>query len=304
MFGFPAASPNNIQFFNPTDNWVTWLKPQGVAMVSLFLIGGGGGGGGGRGISAVDSGGGGSGGSSGVSRYIFPAWFLPDCLYVRVGNGGVGGTAGASGNGGAGGNGNNSYVALHPDTTAQNLFGISNAVAATGGGGGTGTAGGAAGAAATIATATSAVLGQWALGQNFIAGNIGIIGGDDAGAAGGDVTIGTGIPILPGAPGAGIGAGDSFKGGDISALANTPFILSPGGAAGATNPGGSGFWFRPWPMFYGGTGGGGQAAVTGGDAGGCDPTAYGAGGGGGAGGLTTGGKGGAGGPGLVVIGAW
>jgi hypothetical protein len=106
--------------------------------------------------------------------------------------------------------------------------------------------------------------------------------------------------ILGGTGGGGSTSAD-FAGGNITAVSNTPFLQSSGGAAGS-NPGNPGFRFGQFPLLYGGTGGGASNSTTGGAGGyGCVP---GAGGGGGGAGVTTGGRGGDGGPGLVIMIAW
>lgn len=289
-----------------TTGWQTFTIPREAEWLYIMAISGGGGGGGGFGAAGGSGkGGGGGGGSSGISRYLFPAWLLKQQsggrLYVLVGNGGIGGAGGSSG-GGQGGatcSGQLSYVAIWPNTTVQNLLAVSGAAAPVGGTAGTATTA-TGGAAGTIATAAGAVLGQWALGQNFIAGIIGGAGGTGAGnTAGSAVAFGTGCPILSGAGGAG-SLNSTAVGGAISAVANTPFIGVAGGAPGTA--GSSGFWFKPYPVFYGGTGGGASNTVTGGAGG--NGVAPGTGGGGGAGGVTVGGAGGAGGPGLVAIQWW
>lgn len=306
LFGFPDGTRSNIQKFyagqvtGATTSWQTWYKPRGISMVGMVCVGSGAGGGGGRGAAAGGAaGGGGSGGGSGVSRYLFPAFVLPDNLYVLVGSGGPGGAGGSSANGGTGTAGQLSYVGVYPNITAQNLLAISGAAAATAGGGGTNAAAGTAGAASTIATSTGAVLSQWAVSQIFVAGVIGLIGGSQAGAAGSDVTIGTGCLISGAASGAGKTSAD-FAGGGTLALASTPFIAIPGGPAGGNN-GGDGFWFKPHPFVYGPGGGGASNSTTGGAGG---NGIFGSGGAGGGGGVTVGGAGGAGGDGTVIFYSW
>ena len=68
----------------------TWVKPRGISMVSMLILGQGG-----KGANSVvgaTSAGGAGGGSGAQSHLIIPASSLPDILYVGAGSGG-GGTA-------------------------------------------------------------------------------------------------------------------------------------------------------------------------------------------------------------------
>ncbi len=103
LFSLPVGSTADQQTFWPTSitgvttGWQTWYKPRGKTMLQAILIGGGGGGGGGCGnIAGSGKGGGGGGGSSGATRILIPLAYVPDNLYVMVGQGGVGG-AGSTG---------------------------------------------------------------------------------------------------------------------------------------------------------------------------------------------------------------
>lgn len=279
-----------------TTGWRVWTKPRGVNMVSMVLIGSGAGGGGGTTIGPTFSGGGGGGGgSSGISHYMFPAWMLPDRLYVLCNSGGVGGAAGVGGTAGS-----LSYVSVYPLTFAGSWVGVSGAAVAIGGNPGTSGVGGAGGTAGTVAVTSSAPLGQMALTQAFIAGNAGTSGGISA--AGTDYTISTGCPILGGAGGAGKTSTTPAAGGGYPAVASTLLSAVPGGPIGVD--GCSGFIHANGRYYYGGTGGGSSITTTGGAGG--NGTSWGSGGGGGGAGSTpgTGGRGGDGGPGLVVISCW
>lgn len=279
--------------------WHTWLKPRGKTMCQIMCIGGGAGGGGGfTAAAAATRGGGGGGGSSGISRVTIPLFFLPDILYVQVGNGGLGRASG----GGVATSGILSYVGIHPDTTASNILAISGAVAPVGGGTGTGAAVGAAGTAGTIAVIASmplAGLGQF----NLIAGQAGAAGGAQAGAIGPPATIPvTSCLTMGGGGGAGTTSAD-FSGSIITAITGSLLSTwksnSAPGLAG-TNSGASGYTiFKP---FWSWCGLGGGASNTGaGGFGGDGGNGAGAGGGGGG---TTGGTGGTGGPGIVIIMCW
>lgn len=310
MFNTPSGLRNYVSEYFPNSPtagtaWYQWIKPKGVAYVSMLCIGGGGGGGGGAGAAGgAAKGGGGGGGSSGISRALFLASMLPDSLFVSVGFSGVGGAGGSSGNGTAGTAGIISHICViaNVNIVAQNIFLASGAIAAGGGGAGTTAAAGGTGAAGTTAVITTCVLSQSALSTQFVAGVVGIIGGAQTGAVGGaGVNNPTACQILSGCGGAGSTSAD-FAGGGYAALSNTYWVGSAGGIAGngAGNPG-----FRPLPnllAYYGGTGGGSSNSTTGGAGGyGVLP---GTGGGGGGGGTTTGGRGGDGGPGYVNITSW
>ena len=83
-----------IQEFQPNSVavgtcWHTWVKPRGVSMVYMYVIGSGGGGSGGYlgANNAANQGGGGA--SSSQTVLVIPAIFLPDFLLIS--------TTGASG---------------------------------------------------------------------------------------------------------------------------------------------------------------------------------------------------------------
>lgn len=317
VFGLPPAYGEEVRIYENTggvnyQGWQTWDKPKGASMVMMIAISGGGGGGGGFSRTAGSAGGGGgSGACSGIARFICPAIFLPQTMYVQVGAGGQGGAAGA--NGGAG---THSFIVMNRPISGgagaipviPNIICYSGVNAPGGGGGGTGAAAGAAGTVPTVAvTQPCNVWGQWFA----IVGTVGVAGGAQTGAAGADITSAWGtIPMSPGAGGAGCTTTD-FKGGGIQTAAIVDFggayfatgadgVVKGGTAAGAGVDGGSGISI--WRPFFqtGGAGGGsnnsGQAGNGGNGGIGCG------GGGGGAG--TTGGRGGNGGNGLVVIISW
>ena len=152
LFDIPSATKADVQKFGANSvtagsSWHTWRKPRGISFIHILLFGGGGGGGGGFVGAAGAAGGGGGGGSSAQTNILFPAWAIPDVLYISVGVGG----AGSTGSTVAGSNGIVSYISIDPSTTANNLL----AIASAGGGGGAGTA--AAGGALGTAGAASAV---------------------------------------------------------------------------------------------------------------------------------------------------
>lgn len=300
---FPSSTgSDDVQIFNrpstvTNTQWQTYLKPRGKTMLSILCIGGGGGGGGGfTRAAAAAGGGGGSGGSSAVTRVVIPFYFLPDVLYIQVGQGGQGVSSG----GGTAGSGVLSYVAVAPNTTATNVLAVSGNAAAVGGGTGTGAAVGAAGTAGTIATIANCPLAGLGYYQ-FIAGQIGVAGGAVAGAVGTAQSIPTtSVITMGGSGGAGTTSAD-FAGGLFTAISNSYLSEQrPETPAAGSNNGSGGV--QMWKPFFSFGGGGGSSSNTGiGGNGGNG--AYGAGGGGGGAG-TTGGRGGNGGTGIVIMTAW
>lgn len=297
-----STGASDVQIFNVPSTvtnlqWTTYQKPRGKTMLEILCIGGGGGGGGGfTGVAVSARGGGGSGGSSSVTRVMIPLYFLPDILYIQVGQGGQGVGSG----GGTAGSGILSYVAVSPNTTATNIIAVSGAAATVGGGTGTAAAVGAAGTAGTIATIAGMPLAGLGIYQ-MIAGQMGVAGGAVAGANGTAQGIPTSSVItMAGSSGAGTTSAD-FAGGLFTAITDSylseqrPATPAAGTFNGSDGP-------QLWkPFFSFGGGGGSSSNAAAGGAGGNG--AYGAGGGGGGGG-TTGGRGGNGGSGIIMLTAW
>ena len=115
--------------------WQIWTKPRGARFLQIFCLGSGAGGGGGYAATANTGAGGGGGGASGFSRGFFPAFLIPDTLYISVGIGGAGGAGGTS------------YVSLIPSNDAKNVLIRSHSSGPGAGNGGT-ASGGSAGTAA------------------------------------------------------------------------------------------------------------------------------------------------------------
>ena len=89
VFNTPPPQRSNYQEFYGGGTTRDWIKPRGVAMVRMLLIGAGAGGRGGT------TGAGGAGGGSGAfTSWIGPAIFIPDILRVSIGAGGGSGAAG------------------------------------------------------------------------------------------------------------------------------------------------------------------------------------------------------------------
>jgi len=300
QFGIPTKYRQNVQVFWPTGSTnltglQSWQKPKGVSMVFMLAVSGGGGGGGGTAGAALTlRSGGGGGACSGVSRFICPAFVLPDILYVQVGQGGTGGASGANGTAGT-----NSLILSSKTNALPNII-LASQVNAPGGG----LAAGTGGTVPTVAvTQPIHTYGNWA----SIVGLVGGAGG--SGAAGTSITAWGAIPFSPGAGGAGTAAiGTTFAGGAQTATAlfnygnqgyyNT--TICAGGVAGA---GGNAGKLSTTPFYNsGGSGGGSSDAGAGGNGG---KGGIGCGGGGGGAGVTgSAGRGGDGGPGIVIIIAW
>jgi len=308
LFGDVPISKADVQIFTAnqfSQGWQSWSKPRGVTQSYMLAIAGGGGGGGGFTRATANNGGGGGGGAcSGISRLIIPSFFLPDVLYLQVGQGGIG----ASGTGVAGAAGTNSFISLGHSSTAPNVLLASGVNAPGGGGAGTGAAAGTAGSIPTVAATTTAhQYGHWF----GIVGLIGIAGGFTAttGQVGNPVTAWGAIPLTAGAGGGGIGTSNTeFAGGAVTTtnavdFGNTSFSAAGTIAAGGAGTGGNGSsGFFSWQPFFmtGGAGGGTNNTATAGAGG---NGGAGCGGGGGGSGIT-GGRGGNGGNGVVLIISW
>ncbi len=290
-----AIDNNNTQiFYNTTVSWSTWQKPRGCNFVYMVVFGGGGGGGGGSsGPNQARTGGGGGGASVG-SYGFFPASFLPDTLYIRVGAGGAAGLPQS-----AGGAGGTSYVSVRPDTTTINVVLLCN-----GGGAGSNTGAAGAGGGGNLAQSILGNLGNTITPSGFAANQV---SGSSGGAnTGGNGTLITANYIVTGGAGGGGSSTGNVNGSGASAsLTNTVYTDLLGGLADGTNPGENGLnsylstnnISRTIFQSTGGTGGGANGTGVGGFGG---QGGIASGGGGGGAGLV-GGVGGRGGDGFVVI---
>jgi hypothetical protein len=93
LYNLADTSYRTQVFYRPG----TWVKPKGIHMVQITVIGAGGGGGGACCKTSTLGGCGGGGGASGVlSRMTIPAIFLTEELIINVGTGGSGGTGGST----------------------------------------------------------------------------------------------------------------------------------------------------------------------------------------------------------------
>jgi len=244
--------------------WRVWTKPRGISMVSILAIGSGGGGGGGASaFSGSTANGGAPGAGAPMAKMLFPAWTLPDELYVLSVSGGAGGSAGADGN-----NGGASLVSVYPSTTAGNH------IISTNNGGRGGFSSGTSQTALAGPAATTAPLGQMAATQLFIAGT-----STGFGSAGTTSSV-TPVVICPGGGGGGKTTGTGGTGAGYSAIAETLLFAVPGVTAETGADASSGFIQAGF--HYGGCGGGGNNSGVGGRGG--NGVAWGTGGGGGGGG--------------------
>lgn len=278
VFGLPTQSVNYQEFLGGA-NFRDWVKPRGVSMVRVLMIGGGGGGASGAvgGTSGCTG-----GGSGGILSWIGPAMFVPDIIRVRTGQGGAGGVASTTTAVNAGSDAGNAQLLY------QLKDGTGYTLALVGGGGGGGIAGGgAAGAAATVTPFLAS--GIWQTAQ-------GMAGADKDTA----ITLSTTLFVTGGAGGSSTTTG---SGKDVPMVYEYPTI--PGGVGNGVSGGNGYFLTRPLFVGSGGAGGAGHAVTAGvGGNGGNGGIGCGGGGGGRGGPSGTSGRGGRGGDGAVFIWAW
>jgi hypothetical protein len=293
MYAWPDGSDLQ-QAFNYAGETQTWSKPRGIRMVHMLAISSGSGGGGGFSAGGATQAGGGSSGVGGpVASLLIPASFLPDLLYVSVGQGGQGASAG-----GIGGNGATSLVGSY-SVIAQTTAFLASGGSSTISGGNPGTA--SAGGGAPSAGSQSAV-SQCPLSASGTLVTVAGIAGLPGNATGGPSPLSLPSSIVSeGGAGAGTTGSANAAGAGVTGGVLVPwyFATMAGGAAGGGNAP-PGFSVRAPMLFTGGLGGGSNFSGAGG-AGGNGAT--GSGGGGGGGGVT-GGAGGNGGNGLVIITCW
>ena len=289
-------SNNNTQYFYNTgpNAWQVWRKTPNASTVVIFCLGGGGGGGGGESDAGINTkNGGGGGGSASYTTATFPAYLLPDELFINVGSGGTGGLSNANSLDSA----TLSYVSINSNSKIpQDCVCVSGTVTAKGGLGASLTTGGAGGTIATPSMAYFLKLSTYyaVAGMNGANGTVNGIG----------VSV-TGLVSAVTCPGAGGGGGAAgtggFAGGTVTGQGLCNYIIAPGsGITGANGTNGNDGVFMMKPFCtLGGSGGGGSGANGGGKGG---NGSFGSGGGGGGGGTSPGGgAGGNGGDGLVII---
>lgn len=313
------ALPAQVSVYTADD---TWVKPAGVTLVEVILIGGGGGGGSGRkGNSNTHRRGGSGGGGGHMAHHIFIPSFLDASMTVDIGAGGGGGaaqtTASTNGNDGTDGSPTRFLGA-----SSGTIFLVAGGGKKGLGGGNDGTNAVAGGQGGTAWGGTNQTAGDGQYGGGEIGGN-----GGDGLTAGGAAERGGGggggtLPNATNKDGGGsvYGAAGGAAGGGSAAANNTASAAGAGGTfqnygtggggtagtSGGANAGGAGG--SPTYTRWGGAGGGGGGAGVNGSA---DTTGgtggaggnYGGGGGGGGAGTGTGnsGAGGAGAGGIVIV---
>jgi len=265
---YPTPQGANFQAFYGGGSTRDWVKPQGVSMVRMLLIGAGGSGGG-----SDTTAGGGGGGSGAVTQWIGPAMFVPNVLQIQIGRGnGASTTVGAS-----------LVIYQQKDGTGYTLLranGGTSSGGPAGGGGGTAFANNYFGAAGIF----KSVAGQ-------------------AGAAAGNNLSTSSTTFLSG--GAGGANSTTGNGWEVAGKYGYPAIIGGITGSGSASFGAPGYFLtQPIMVGFGGSGAGGGAtggstvAPTGGNGGiGC---------GGGGAGITNalGANGGRGGDGAVFIWSW
>lgn len=299
VFATPSAA--TLPPSQSVGTWNSWVKPRGITMVHILCIGGGGGGGAGFTRSAGNNGGGGGGGGgSSQTSLLIPAAFLPDVLFVQVGQGGAGGAS--SGNAGVAGIVSTVSIAPSELLVDFNIVCRSGTTGAGLGAAGPQNSGGSAGGGGTIPTIANMPLAGAGIFQTYIGGQAS--GGGAAGNVGNLVTIAlNGAICLGGCGGAGVMSTDKVGGAYDPVVESKLSEDRPAGAAAGSNDGSPGtqLWIPGNLLyFFGGSGGSSSDGGVGGRGG---NGGFGAGGGGGGAG-TTGGRGGDGGSGLVVFTCW
>lgn len=271
-------SNNNVQLFQTSGQWSTWIKPRSAKIVNFLIIGSGAGGGGGL-QSAGTRSGGASGGSGSFIKATYFANLLPDVLYIYCGRGGAGGSGGTVPTSGS--SGESSFVTIIPDTTnLSNIILRSGTTPATGGGAGS-TVASTAGVGESISTTSNSLFLNLGTFQTNS-----VIGGIAGGTANSANQSSTGF-LMGGSGGGGTGTGGGLTSPGIYPLiAATP--INTNGLPGFVI-------YEPFGLIGGRGGGGGTTGGNGGFG------APGTGGGGGGAGSTSAGNGGRGGDGFVLI---
>lgn len=296
VFNIPATNATSQIYYTMGSAWQTWQKPRGAKFIQIFAIGGGGGGGGGgASTGATTRSGGGGGGSAAYCRGFYPAFLLPDLLYIQVGAGGAGGNSN-----GPGSQGTVSHVSVAPSiAVSPGILSSGNTNGGSGGNAGaSGNATGGTGGLIAVVPGNAILGGALGLGIIAVAGVNGQTGLTTAGN--GSAAFTSNNLAMGGASGgfkngtAGtFGNGGTNTGATVGVIANVNGGLQSGSAE-------SGYASLSPFCSMSGAGGGGTAAV-GGTGGNGGNGGYGSGGGGGGAGVTAGGRGGRGGDGLVII---
>ena len=292
---FPTSTKVDVQTFIGNQSAVgnggsqTWVKPRGVGMVSIFLVGQGGKGA--PGVIGATSTGGSGGGSGAQSSWTGPAWAVPDVLHFSGGAGQA-----------------NAAIPTLLTTRPTVASPAVSDIALWAGGANAGTAG-------PIGTIAGGILAGAGI-SFYLVGQTGGTAGAITPTAGGNITaLTTGLMVMGGAGGGGMSAAAATAGGSVTP--SFPSWCPPATAAAAGTSGVAGgrgnngichFMQRHIPFVSTGGAGGGSgfptATISDGGSGGSG--GYGSGGGGGGGAVTGAvvGVGGNGGPGLCIIASW
>jgi len=234
-FGFPTPQQANYQEFYGGGTVRDWVKPRGVSMARIMIIGAGAGGRSG-GVGA----GGGGGGSGAVTQWIGPAIFIPDVLRISLGAGGASNSAGVetiviyqakNGNGYTLLNANGGGSQTAGAATTNNYFGASGIYKSIAGQDG---------ASATVAINSS--------NTTFLSGGAG--GASSQAQAGSSVNCNYGYPTITG------GIGTTGGNGKDGYFLTQPIMIGVGGAGGGGTTGSTGGTGGKGGFGCGGGGGG------------------------------------------------
>ena len=209
IFNTPPPQKTNYQEFYGGGTVRDWIKPRGVAMVRMLLIGAGAGGRGGT------TGAGGTGGGSGAfTSWIGPAIFIPDILRISLGAGGTSASAG----------GDTNVIYQAKDGTGYTLLTASGAASNTAGAAMTNNYFGASGILRSIAGQNGAAVTTaiTASSTTFLSGGGG--GSSVTTSAGGNVGVQYNYPTING------GAGTTGGNGGNGYFLTQPFLFGAGGS--------------------------------------------------------------------------
>jgi hypothetical protein len=233
-FGFPTPQGANYQEFYGGGTTRDWIKPRGVSMVRMLLIGAGAGG----------RSGGAGGGSGAITQWVGPAMFIPDQLRITIGAGGASGAAG----------GNTTVVFHGKNTTGYSLLTANGAASNTQAAVSANNYFGASGIFNSTAGQNGAAVGSAITASitTFLSGGAG--GASSAASAGPNVACKYGYPTISG--GVGTTGGDGSPGFFLT----QPIMIGAGGSGGGGSNLGVGGTGGAGGIGCGG-GGGGSSAV-------------------------------------------
>lgn len=220
LFNTPTPQRSNYQEFYGGGTVCDWVKPRGVAMVRMLIIGAGAGG------RTGSTGAGGAGGGSGAfTSWIGPAIFIPDILRISLGAGGASGAAG----------GNTTVIYLSNVGTGVTLLTANGAASQTAGTASTNNYFGASGIFKSVAGQSGSAGTIPVSTTTFLSGGAG--GSNTDSVAGSNVNTQYNYPTLSG------GAGTTGGTGGSGYFLTQPIMFGAGGAGGGgstTAAGGTG----------------------------------------------------------------